>query len=122
MDEEFKAPPAQVRHPKAEAMANDPPTSMKMRYGALDARDIGVTNFHQPRAQSTVEKELRKKKVLKGIVYLAKRHPSLKERFAKIVIDANRSKQPDEVAYAEMLKLARAKTAYDRIMKERNGK
>lgn len=40
-------------------MANDPPTSMQMRFGGLDAKDIGVTNFHRPRAASSINRDLK---------------------------------------------------------------
>jgi hypothetical protein len=98
-------------------MANDPPTSMKMRFGGLDAKDIGVTNFRQPRAASSTNLDVSEEKALRRIAALSKAQPDLKERFAKIVKETSRFKNPYQNALRDMYKVVRNKRAIERRKK-----
>ncbi len=65
-------------------MANDPPTSMQLRFGGREAQEIGVTGFHEPRAASSINLNVNEQEALRRIASLSKQHPDLKERFAEM--------------------------------------
>jgi hypothetical protein len=60
-------------------MANDPPTSMRMRFGPLDAMDIGVTDFRQPRAASSVNRDIRDRNVIRELSSEIKNDPEWRD-------------------------------------------
>jgi hypothetical protein len=100
------------------AMANDPPTSMRLRFGGLEAKDIGVTDFHKPRAVSSTNLQVSEQQALRTIARLSKKHPDLKERFAKIVKQASRAKRPYQTALQEIYNVLSNKRAIEWLRKK----
>ena len=99
-------------------MANDPPTSMRLRFGGLEAKDMGVTRFRGPRASSSTNSDTSEEKALRKIAKLSRTHPDLKERFANVVKKASHSKYPHQQALSEIYKIVSNKIAIEWLRKK----
>jgi hypothetical protein len=99
-------------------MANDPPTSMHMRFGGLEAQEIGVTRFHQPRAASSINAEIDERRAWRHIKWLSERHPDLKEKFAEIARKNAHERHPYRRTAIQMLEPIRDKRRLERYLKK----